>query len=268
MIIVRLIGGLGNQLFQYAAARQLSEIHQTELKIDISQFEEYKLHKYSLQHFNIIEDFISKEEICGIKEIKARYFHFDLEFKKISDNIILKGYWQSEKYFVDIVEIIRQELTVKSPLSGNDKKIAEQIMYCDSVSVHIRRTDYLPSTYKEQLFEACSLDYYKYSVDRIASAVKRPHFFVFTDDKVWVRENFQLPYPITFVDHNGPDKNYEDMRLMSLCKHNIIANSSFSWWGAWLNKNSKKMIFAPKKWFTEIARSSSKDVIPDSWIKA
>ncbi len=267
MIVIRLIGGLGNQLFQYAAARQLSEIHQTELKIDISEFEEYKLHKYSLRHFNIIEEFISKEEICGIEEVKARYFHFDPEFKKIPNNIILKGYWQSEKYFVAISEAIRSELSVKTPLSGRDAETAKQIVSCESVSAHIRRLDYVPNTYTEQLLETCSLDYYSDAAERISRNVKLPHFFIFTDDKVWVRKNFQIPYPITFIDHNGPDKNFKDMRLMSLCKHNIIANSTFSWWGAWLNNNPDKLVFAPNKWFTEKARSSSKDLLPDSWIK-
>lgn len=268
MIVIRLIGGLGNQCFQYAVGRYLAEIHHTELKIDISEFETYKLHAYSLNHCNIIENFASSKDLVGLKHVREKHFHFDPEISHLSNGIFLDGYWQSEKYFAGIAEIIRHELTVKSQLSGKDRVIAEQIISCESVSVHIRRSDYLPNTYTEQLLETCSLDYYLYSVEHIAHTLNRPHFFIFTDDKDWTRENFQLPYPITFVDHNGPDKNYEDMRLMSLCKHNIIANSTFSWWGAWLNNNPDKIVFAPKKWFTEKAYSSSKDIIPDSWIKA
>ncbi len=268
MIIIRLIGGLGNQCFQYAVGRHLSEIHHSELKIDISEFESYKLHAYSLNHFNIKENFATPSEVAGLKHLKEKHFHFDPEVLRLSDGIYLHGYWQSEKYFMGIAEIIRQELTVKTPLSGKNKEIAEQISSCVSVSVHIRRVDYLPNTYAEQLFEPCSLDYYLNAVKHIANIVGKPHFFVFTDDKTWVRENFRLPYPITFVDHNGADKNYEDMRLMSLCSHNVIANSSFSWWGTWLNKNSGKMVFAPNQWFTDKARSSPRDLIPDSWIKA
>jgi hypothetical protein len=206
--------------------------------------------------------------VAKLKYVKEKHLHFDREILNLTDGIYLHGYWPSEKYFTSIADSIRSELTVKSPLTGRDKEIAEQITSCDSVSVHIRRADYLPNTYTEQLLETCSLEYYLCSVERIARNVNKPHFFVFTDDKEWACENFQLPYPITFVDHNGPDKNYEDMRLMSLCKHNIIANSTFSWWGAWLNKNPYKMVFAPNKWFTEKARSSSKDLIPDSWIRA
>jgi len=140
-------------------------------------------------------------------------------------------------------------------------------MCCDSVSVHIRRSDYLPNTYKEQILESCSFDYYLDSAKRIVRDLKKPHFFIFADDILWVRDNFKLPYPVTFVDHNGADKNYEDMRLMSLCKHNIIANSTFSWWGAWLNKNPNKKVFAPQKWFTEKARSSPRDLVPELWSK-
>ena len=267
MIIVRLIGGLGNQCFQYAVGRHLSEIHNTEFKIDISEFETYKIHPYSLNCYNIIENFATSEDVAKLQYVKENHFNFDSEILHLPKMIYLHGYWTSEKYFVNISDIIRRELTVKSPLLGRDKEIAEQITSCESVSVHIRRMDYLPNTYTEQILEASSLDYYFYAIKSITPNVKKPHFFVFSDDIEWSRENFKLPYQITFVDHNGSDKNYEDMRLMSLCKHNIIANSTFSWWGAWLNNNSDKMVFAPKKWFTEKARNSSRDIIPDLWIK-
>jgi hypothetical protein len=266
MIITKIIGGLGNQFFQYAAGRHLAEIHHAEFKIDISEFENYEPHAYSLNHFNIIENYASLEEIAELKYMKEKHFHFDPEILHLPDGSYLHGYWQSEKYFAGIAEIIRNELRVKSLLSGRDAEIAEQIGSHDSVSVHIRRADYVTKKYTE-LFDPCSLKYYLVSIEQLSRVVKKPHFFVFTDDKAWVRENFQLPYPITFVDHNGPEKNYEDLRLMSQCKHNIIANSSFSWWGAWLNKNPDKMVFTPKKWFSEKARNSSKDIIPDLWIK-
>jgi hypothetical protein len=264
MIVAKIIGGLGNQCFQYAAGRHLAEIHRTEFKIDISEYEEYKLHAFSLNHFNIMEKYASPEEVAALKYVKQRQFHFDPEILHLPNGIYLHGYWQSEKYFAGISEIIRRELSVKSFLSGRDAELAEQISSCESVSAHIRRADYV----YEELFDPCGLEYYSASIEELSRAVENPRFFVFADDKAWVRENFKLPYPMTFIDHNGPDKNYEDMRLMSLCKHNIIANSTFSWWGAWLNRNPHKMVFAPSKWFTEKARSSSRDVIPDSWIKA
>lgn len=267
MIIVRLIGGLGNQCFQYAVGRHLSEIHHAELKIDISEFETYKLHAYSLNHYNIIENFASSEDMVELKYVREKYLHFDPEILHLPDGIYLQGYWPTEKYFTGIADIIHRELTVKLQQSGRDKEIADQITSCNSVSIHIRRADYLPNTYAEQLLEPCSMEYYSCSLEHIVGCVEKPHFFVFSDDKAWARGNFKLPYPITFVDHNGPDKNYEDMRLMSLCKHNIIANSSFSWWGAWLNDNPDKIVFAPNRWFTEKAWNSSRDMIPDSWNK-
>jgi hypothetical protein len=198
--------------------------------------------------------------------VKERHFHYDPKIVTLPDGIYLHGYWQSEKYFSNISEIIHREISVKSPITGRNAEIAEHIASCQSVSVHIRRADYVTKAYTE-LFEPCSLEYYSAAILRLARVVKKPHLFVFTDDKAWVHENFKFSYPITFVDHNGPDKNYEDLRLMSLCKHNIIANSTFSWWGAWLNSNPNKIVFAPNKWFTEIARSSPRDLIPDSWIK-
>jgi hypothetical protein len=267
MVITRLIGGLGNQCFQYALGRHLAEIHHSELKIDISEFETYKLHAYSLSSYNIIENFATSEDIARLKHVREKHLHFDPEVLHLPDGIYLHGYWPSEKYFTSIADIMHRELTVKLHLSGRDNEIADQITSCDSVSVHIRRGDYLPNTYSEQLLETSSLEYYLCSVEHIIANVNKPHIFVFTDDKAWARENFNLPYPITFVDHNGPDKNHEDLRLMSLCKHNIIANSTFSWWGAWLNNNPDKIVCAPNKWFTDKAKSSSKDLIPDSWVK-
>lgn len=264
MIIVRLIGGLGNQCFQYAIGRRLAGLRNTELKLDLSEFETYKLHAYSLGNLNITEKFATPEEVAAAKRVKEKHFHFDPGVFDLPDGTYLHGYWQSEKYFTAISDIIRGDLTVKPPLAGKNKEIADAAAACNSVSLHIRRADYVT----ESIFQPCSLDYYKAAVEHIAGAAPNPHFFAFTDDKAWVRENFKLDYPLTFVEHNGPDKNYEDLRLMSSCKHNIIANSTFSWWAAWLNKNPGKIIFAPKKWFTDKAHSDPKDIVPASWLRA
>lgn len=267
MIIIRLIGGLGNQCFQYAVGRHLAEIHNTELKIDLSEYETYKLHKYSLGHLNIKENFASSEEIASSHKVREKHLHFDPEILSLPDGVLLQGYWGTEKYFTGIADIIRREFAVKQELSGRDKEMARLIASSESVSVHIRRADYLQSVDPEQIVQSCGLGYYAAAVARIAGVVAKPHFFVFTDDKAWVLENFKLQYPFTLVDHNGPDKNYEDMRLMSLCRNNIITNSTFSWWAAWLNNYPGKIVIAPNKWFTEKARNSAKDVIPDSWVK-
>lgn len=290
MIIVKLIGGLGNQLFQYALGRHLAEIHHTELKLDITGFDEYKLHAYSLGHFTIVENFATKEEVARFQKykrkpgrrwyifnkliaerryIQQRQFHFDPRVLRTGNNVYLDGDWQTEKYFKDIESIIRKEITVKTPLSGKDKGVADAIDATASVMMHIRRGDYVSDPISSQYFGTQGLDYYKKAMDIITEKITNPHVFVFSDDHAWVKENIRLGVPTTYVDHNGADKNYEDLRLMSLCKHHIIANSSFSWWGAWLSQNPDKIVVGPKKWFHNPKKktTSTEDVLPEGWIK-
>lgn len=290
MIVVRLIGGLGNQFFQYAVARHLAEIHSTILKLDISGFETYKLRKYSLWPFNIQENFALPEEVAtltvrkrGIVErvmtralrrpskpapthIREKHFHFDPDILNLPDGVYLDGYWQSEKYFADIAGIIRQEFTVKTPQRGQDKELAERIASCESVSLHIRRGDYVYNLQTNQAHGICDLDYYFRCVEWLTQAVKKPHFFVFSDEPEWARDNLKLSYPTTLVDHNGADKDYEDLRLMSQCKHHIMANSAFSWWGAWLCTYPQKTVIAPQKWFNK-ADCDTSDLVLASWIR-
>ncbi|MEW6001826.1 MAG: alpha-1,2-fucosyltransferase [Nitrospirota bacterium] len=290
MVIVRLMGGLGNQLFQYAVARHLAEIHKTVLKIDISGFKRYKSRKYYLSAFKLRENFTTDEEVrplvfkkCGIigkliarsqfeflrpsiKYIKERHFHFDPEILKSDDNVYLDGYWQSERYFSDINDIIRREFEIKSPQEGRNKELAEQIASVESVSLHIRRGDYIDNSKTQRVHGCCGMDYYNKCVEYICERVSNPHFFVFADDPEWSRKNLNFPFPLTLVDHNGDDKCYEDLRLMSQCKFHIIANSTFSWWGVWLNVNPSKIVLAPKKWFRS-NKYDTKDLYPTSWIK-
>lgn len=268
MVIAQLIGGLGNQMFQYAMARHLAEIHQTNLKIDLSQFEAYKLHKYSLGHLSIAEDIASNEDIASVEAVKESHFHYDPDFKKIGDNVLLKGYWQSEKYFREIAGLISDDFETKRPLKDINLKVANLIKESNSVSLHIRRCDYVPHTYQDQIFDSLTLDYYFKAINLLALEEKDLLFFLFSDDPAWVRDNVKLDHPVVYVDHNTADANYEDLRLMSLCKHNIIANSSFSWWGAWLNRNKGKKVYAPRAWFNSNVRNiDPKDMIPESWIR-
>jgi len=287
MIIVTLKGGLGNQLFQYAVGRHLAELHKSVLKLDISMFESYDLHTYSIWPFNIREVIASPGEVLaltnrriGIVErtaarlfrrspalakthIQEKYFHFDPEILNSPDGIYLDGYWQSEKYFIDIADILRQEFTVKTLPSGKNKEMIEQIDSCESICLHIRRGSYLMPAHNP-VHGICSLDYYFKGIESIAKVVKNPHYFVFSDEPQWARDNLKIPYPTTYVDHNEADKDYEELRLLSQCKHNIIANSTFSWWGAWLNQNSNKIVIAPKKWFKTNVYNT-KDIIPEGW---
>jgi len=266
MIIVRLIGGLGNQMFQYAAARRAAYVHSTTLKLDISAFNWYKLRKYSLNHFNIIENIATADDIAQFKGqiIKQNFFHFNPDILKVPKDVYLDGYWQSEKYFADIEDIIRKEFRTKYELYGKNKELASYIQNCTSVSLHIRRGDYVSDPQTNSVHGTCTLDYYQRCISKLLEKITDPHFFIFSDDPKWVIANLHLDYPTTFVIHNGLEKDFEDLRLMSMCKHNIICNSSFSWWGAWLNANPGKMIFAPDQWFRS-EKLYTGDLMPSTW---
>jgi hypothetical protein len=266
LIITKLFGGLGNQMFQYATGRRLAAINNDLLKLDITFFRGYH-RPYCLNHLNIIEQIATVEEISYLKGVnhvrEAAYFHFHSSVLELGHNIYLEGYWASEKYFKDIQETIRQEFTVKYPLADENKRLAETIGNCLSVAVHIRRGDYLLPPYNN-FFVICPLSYYYEAANRLAAQFAGIHCFVFSDDPDWARQNLQFRFPTTFVLHNDQEKGYEDLRLMSFCDHHIIANSSFSWWGAWLAVKPDKIIFAPAKWNNDPGYITS-NLLPESW---
>jgi len=285
MVIAQLIGGLGNQLFQYAAARRLAQYHQVPLKLDITGFETYKLHNYSLNHFNIVETFAQPDEIARYKKqgfihrVRRRFFPYALQrhilekslsfqpaILNLHPNVYLQGYWQSERYFIDIAVIIRQEFMIKTPIDAINAQLSEQITATNAVSLHVRRGDYASNPVFQKVHGLTSLEYYAKAIQKIAAQVENTHFFIFSDDPDWTRANLNFDVPLTFVTHNQADKNYEDLRLMSLCQHHIIANSSFSWWGAWLGGNPKKIICYPAHWANDKNLNTS-DIIPNGWQK-
>jgi len=294
MIITKIIGGLGNQMFQYALGRRIAYLNDETLKLDLSGFETYDLHNYSLNHFNICEDIATKNEIRSFKGSNNRYLEHIIRMmnrnglylpytqkgrpiyersidydSSILDNtadIYLDGYWQSEKYFKEIEEIIRNDFTIKTPPDPQNVKTADEIRSTEAICIHVRRGDYVsnPTTY--QSIGLCPLDYYYRAIDYITSKVENPHYFVFSNDPSWTRQNIQIDAPTTYICNNPPEKNFEDLRLMTLCKHFIIANSSFSWWGAWLSSNERKIVIAPAVWFKGI-RYNDDDRLPKEWIR-
>jgi hypothetical protein len=299
VIITSLIGGLGNQMFQYAVGRQLAEINSTLLKLDLSGFEEYKRQRYSLHCFKIWDHIATMEEIATFKRkrisrtakllskvgtrwgglssatsdfyqdaiiLKENGFSFDPSILTAKGNIYLEGYWQSEKYFSAIRDILLREFAFNYEQDAKSREIANQIQTTESVSLHIRRGDYAHDPLTNQYHGLCSLEYYQKAVQHITQKIPNCHFYIFSDDHPWVCENFKLDYPFTLVDHNDASTNYEDLRLMGLCRQNIIANSSFSWWGAWLNTNPEKIVVSPEKWFNDKSLDT-KDLIPDGWLK-
>jgi len=262
MIIIKLMGGLGNQLFQYAFGRSISLDLNHELFFELSHFDtDYAKSKkhdfYSLSLFNINENIGTvqsndfEKKYSKIKHYNEDSFNEITGFpslrniNKIQFPAYFNGHWQSEKYFFHNEKIIRKELQFKYPFKGKNKEIAKDIIDNNSVAMHIRRGDYKNISH----YGLCEKDYYKKSVTLIEEQIKNPKFYIFSDDPQWVKENIQLSYPSYNVTHNGVENGYEDLHLMSLCKHFIIANSSFSWWGAWLSNNTEKIITTPKPWF-------------------
>ncbi len=175
----------------------------------------------------------------------------------------LMGYWQSERYFADVAQTIRTDFTFRQPMIGRNHELVEEIGAVNAVSLHVRRGDYANNLRTKATHGVCPLDYYEAAIRYIAERVEAPHYFVFSDDMEWVRANLRIQLPCSYVDHNQGAESYNDMRLMSLCKHHIIANSSFSWWGAWLNPCDDKVVVAPKNWFAN--SNDTKDLLPFGW---
>jgi hypothetical protein len=290
MIISNIIGGLGNQMFQYAAGRALSLKLRTPLKLDIREFSGYQLHQgFELNRlFNCNAEIATNDDLDNVlswqkaklvqrilrrPQLKnLRYKSFAIEphfnywsgFKLLGDNNYLYGYWQSEQYFIEFEEQIRKDFTFKLPLSAKNSAIIEQISQVNAVSLHVRRGDYVTNA-KNAFIGVCSLEYYRKAVEYVKNQVDKPVFFVFSDDIEWVKSNLPIDFPCIYIDYNHGIESFNDMRLMSHCKHHIIANSSFSWWGAWLNANSEKIVIAPQQWFAN--NTNVNDLLPESWIK-
>ncbi len=247
MIIVRTSGGLGNQMFQYAFGRALALKQNEKMLLIKPNNKEKTPRKFLLEHFNIQADI----------EQKKRYFRNP--FQKI-----LSGNRQSENYFKDIEKEIRADFTLKEKLSENAEKIKNEIEKSHSVAIHVRRGDYASNPKTRAKHGLCSPDYYAKAVAYISTRVPSAKFFVFSDDIEWVKKNIPLPLSTTYVSGSNISE-CEELVLMSMCKHDIIANSTFSWWGAWLNQNKEKIVIAPKIWFA--SGIDENNLIPESWIR-
>jgi len=266
MIVVRILGGLGNQMFQYAYAKALEQ-RGFKVKLDISKFKKYKLHGgYQLDQFKIdlktaspFSAFLAKVKFK--KNRKEQSLLFDEKLFTLSGNEFVKGYFQTEKYFKAIREILLEEFVIEKELSETTKNIAATIeSKTSSCSLHIRRGDYISNKKANSVHGTCSLDYYKKAINFVLKKHENIHFFIFSDDILWAKENLKTKYAI-YIDHKTIP--HEDLYLMSICKHNITANSSFSWWGAWLNKNEAKTVISPKKWFVNIENQ----IACENWIR-
>jgi hypothetical protein len=258
MIITKLQGGLANQLFQWAHARSLSIDLNTEFYLDLS-FYQHTLpgvtpRRYQLDSFPNMKASTLYLDQNTIHQRVTDDFKFK-DLSKINMNHYLDGYWQSEKYFKHNRESILNDLKPSDELM--DKLLKTPFIDTNVVSMHIRRTDYVTSN---GFHPVQSIEYYQRALDIIGDY---DYIFVFSDDINWCRENLNFKN-IIFMEGFS---DIEDLYLMSLCKNNIIANSSFSWWGAWLNKNPNKKVIAPLNWFGSQSNLDTSDIIPDNWIK-
>lgn len=295
MIVTELISGLGNQLFQYAAGLALAKKHNTTLFIDKTWFD-LEIEKQTPRNYGLtpfcIDAKIADEKLIkqytepgyhGIfnriankldsmrpyylrRVYKEPHFHYDANFHKAGNNTYLTGYWQCEKYFLNAEKEVRASFQLKNNLSGLNLELKNKIANCMAISIHVRRTDMVNHPEVIKTHGACTLDYYLAAVNQISLGLEAPTFFVFSDDPQWCKENLHINFPVVYIDHNQGDDAYLDMHLMSLCKHHVIANSSFSWWGAWLNPSTDKRVIAPKRWFASDDKDT-KDIIPVSWTR-
>jgi len=317
MIIAKVTHGLGNQLFQYAAARSLATRLQTALKLDLSYFRQKGARRYCLGDFNIEAEIATWFDIarlcpreaarrlirlakwrsspsiirswlqeCGVIApfysrfdnvrpdeplpplrmhgvASERCYQFDPELLRCPDNVCVAGFWQSEKYFLPITDEIRKEFTFRKPLEEPSLEFARSIRDSSSVSIHVRRSD---KANNPDHF-ATSLAYCQEAIRFFRARLTNPRFFFFTDDWEWVRSHITQGASIVFVERAGPGFEVDDLHLMSLCRHNVVSASTFSWWAAWLNRAPEKIVLRPpeNQWLRD-SRYLTKDVFPPDWI--
>ncbi len=292
MITVKLKGGLGNQLFQYAFGRAASLKLEAPLGLDVSNYKNPDKtdtpRKYQLDVFNIQADIVAHKEMNKVdaamkfvKRIKAKIknttnpysnYIFNPNDFNLKDGDCIEGYWQSEKYFKDIETTLRHDLKLKNKLGEKASVFRDRIKQIRDnggvvASLHIRRGDYITDKYANVYHGVLDLSYYQRAISTIqAKLCNKPLvLFVFSDDVSWVKENLKTDTP--YICISRPEiLDYEELILMSLCDHNIIANSSFSWWGAWLNSNKNKIVIAPKNWVKN-PLANTNEVAPYEWIR-
>ena len=276
-------------MFQYAVGRSLSLSRGEPFKMDISRFPGYKLHHgFELQRvFNCNAEIATDMEVRStlgwqgeptIRRILARprmerlrrdafvvepHLHYWAGINNVPQDCYLMGYWPSEKYFQTQSSLIRADFTFKQKPSCRNSDLARHLAQVNAVSLHMRRGDYVNNPKTNATHGVCSLDYYQIAIQYVSDRVEQPYFFIFSDDIVWVKNNLKINFPHQVVDHNHGIESYNDMRLMSLCRHHIVANSTFSWWGAWLNPSPDKIVVAPKRWFAK--EMNTMDLAPQDW---
>jgi hypothetical protein len=288
-VLVHLLGGLGNQMFQYAAARAVAERCKAPLVLDASWLTDPAQRPFALRPFHIKAEVLQPAPFrsplslalwrfsrrlnrrfaprrLGVPIHREKSFRYDDSVQSCRAPVYMYGYFQSEKYFADCRDVIFDDFQIPSPPGPAARRLLDRIQASDAVCVHIRRGDYVTDPAVHAFHGLCALDYYRRGLDEVTRHLARPECFVFSDDPVWAREHLKLSAPMTIVDIHGPNEAHEDLRLMAACHSYVIANSSLSWWGAWLGRRSGKRVVAPRQWFRSASRDAS-DLIPDHWVR-
>lgn len=278
MIITRLHGRLGNQMFQYAAAAGLAARLGVPVALDtrgaVLRGEGVLTRVFDLplaeapdlpptRHDSLLGYAAWRFGGRAPRYRRERGLGYNTEIERWGDGCYLHGYWQSEAYFAAIAEQIRADFTFPTFSNTQNAEMAARIGETQSIALHVRRGDYVSL----DAHVLCDQAYYEAALAHVLEGIgDAPAVFVFSDDPDWARSNLPLPAERVVVDFNGPETDFEDMRLMSLCQHNIIANSSFSWWAAWLNANPTKRVAAPVRWFGD-PKLNNPDILPETWLK-
>ncbi len=289
MIFIKLSGGLGNQMFQFAFGLALAKKHKQPLYVDLSfllnrKLEGVTFRDYELKVFEGNPKVINKSipaflevfsSVCNrvqvkqplYKKLDESTFSSTSELSPFINHVV--GYWQSERYFIEAENEIRKAFSFAIAPSVENQQVLKQISETISVSVHVRRGDYVSSPKNLAYHGVCGLDYYERAIAYVQQKIPEACFYVFSDDPSWVQSHLSFGgATVHFVTHNSGANSYEDLRLMQHCQHHIIANSSFSWWGAWLNKRPDKLVIAPSRWFVDTKANEKADhIIPESWLK-
>jgi len=285
LIVTHLFGGLGNQLFQFAFGKALATRLGVELRLDARYFDKPRPDELCIHHFGhdtpdadrrrlpamrhdgLLPYIAAKMRATPYTMFKESGLKYDPAAEALGDNTYLKGYWQSELYFRDQADVVRNSLSVVTPPTPENARVLEDLDRVLAVSLHVRRGDYVSNPKFNATHGTCDLDYYRRAADLVAGRAGRDVvFYAFSDEPDWVRENLKLPHEMRIISHNGAAHNYEDIRLMRHCAHHIIANSSFSWWGAWLNPDKDKMVVTPDRWFASPSMQDH-NLLPPEWIR-
>jgi len=294
VVISNLIGGLGNQMFQHACGRALAHRLGRPLKVSLDMFAGYRLHQgFELQRvFGVTTEPVDAASLRPVLGWRAHPLARRLLEKLPApvaalagatverpgedlsalaarapvSHCYLQGYWQSERYFAAQAALVRDDFRFREPARDENARIAASMAEGTAVSIHVRRGDYVSNAKNASIYAACDLGYYERAIAHVLARAPDARLYVFSDDPSWVREALLPRHPaMTLVSHNRGRDSYNDMRLMSMCRHHVIANSSFSWWGAWLNPDPAKIVVAPQGWYADGRDDSG--LVPEAWVR-